>query len=181
MLSVELDKIIPLTEARDSLSKIIAEVENDEEMYVLTKGGKPSVAVVSIPYLESLTGEKVEDKIRTVSEPTPESTLEPAPASEPEPAPEPTTTEPAPEPIPNTTEEPAPFNRSIEQPIETNQEEEIPATLPNQNKDLTARLGTEETTPVQEIKEESDLAQAQPNQTTQPQSSPDEPKEMEIG
>lgn len=182
MLSVELDKIIPLTEARDSLSKIIAEVENNEEMYVLTKGGKPSVAIVSIPYLETLTGEKVEDKIRNIdesSEPIEEQQLSGSTTwseSKQESMPEP---EPMSEAV--MAEETAPVN----QPVETKPEEEIPATLPDQVKDLTAKFENEEMTPVQEIKEETQPVSVsestQPNPGITKNNEPNEPEEMEIG
>lgn len=60
MINVPIDKIVPLTTARDTLSKIVAEVETNTPMYVLTKGGKPSVAVVNIDYLEkALNGQLV--------------------------------------------------------------------------------------------------------------------------
>ncbi|KKQ72439.1 MAG: hypothetical protein US94_C0043G0004 [Berkelbacteria bacterium GW2011_GWB1_38_5] len=41
-LKVSLENIIPLTEARDHFSQIVAEVQKDK-LYVLTKGGKPAV------------------------------------------------------------------------------------------------------------------------------------------
>lgn len=56
MLHVPIDKIIPLTTARDTLSKIIADVESGTPLYVLTKNGKPSVAVMSIDYLHKQVG-----------------------------------------------------------------------------------------------------------------------------
>lgn len=57
MLSVDIEKIIPVTEARDMFNKIIDEVEGSDDLYVLTKNGKPSAVVVGINHLEKLTGE----------------------------------------------------------------------------------------------------------------------------
>lgn len=54
-LKVSLENIIPLTEARDHFSQIVTEVQKDK-LYVLTKGGKPAVAIIDVKYLEYLTG-----------------------------------------------------------------------------------------------------------------------------
>lgn len=54
-LRVSLENIIPLTEARDHFSQIVNEVQKDK-LYVLTKGGKPAVAIVDVKYLEQITG-----------------------------------------------------------------------------------------------------------------------------
>ena len=54
-LKVSLENIIPLTEARDHFSQIVTEVQKDK-LYVLTKGGKPAVAIVDVKYLEHITG-----------------------------------------------------------------------------------------------------------------------------
>ncbi len=56
MLSVDIEKIIPVTEARDMFNKIVDEVEGTEEMYVLTKNGKPAAVIVGVNHLEKLTG-----------------------------------------------------------------------------------------------------------------------------
>lgn len=57
-LKVSLENIIPLTEARDHFSQIVAEVQKDK-LYVLTKGGKPAVAIIDVKYLEAITGGQV--------------------------------------------------------------------------------------------------------------------------
>lgn len=64
-LKVSLENIIPLTEARDHFSQIVNEVQKDK-LYVLTKGGKPAVAIVDVKYLEHITGG--EAKVETVEE-----------------------------------------------------------------------------------------------------------------
>lgn len=56
MLEVDIDKILPVTEARDSFNKIVDEVEGTDHMYVLTKNGKPAAVVVGVNHLEKLTG-----------------------------------------------------------------------------------------------------------------------------
>ena len=92
MLEVEIDNILPVTEARDSFNKIVDEVEGTDQMYVLTKNGKPAAVVVGVNHLEKLTGkspdqltsavEKKADETPVVEEvkvntPTPEAPLPP--------------------------------------------------------------------------------------------------------
>lgn len=60
-LKVSLENIIPLTEARDHFSQIVTEVQQDK-LYVLTKGGKPAVAIIDVKYLESVTGGEVKQE-----------------------------------------------------------------------------------------------------------------------
>ena len=57
MLEVQIENIIPVTEARDKFNQIVDAVEGTEELYVLTKNGKPAAIVVGIHHLEKLTGE----------------------------------------------------------------------------------------------------------------------------
>lgn len=54
-LRVSLENIIPLTEARDHFSQIVTDVQKDK-LYILTKGGKPAVAVIDVKYLNAITG-----------------------------------------------------------------------------------------------------------------------------
>jgi prevent-host-death family protein len=58
-LKVSLDNIIPLTYARDHFSTIVNEVQSDK-MYILTKGGKPAIALIDVRYLEQLTGGQIQ-------------------------------------------------------------------------------------------------------------------------
>lgn len=81
MLQVPIDKIVPLTAARDTLSKIIADVETGTPMYIFTKNGKPSVAVVSIDYLQKQMGPVRTTPAQATSEPP-----SPMPPAPPEPA-----------------------------------------------------------------------------------------------
>lgn len=67
MLEVDIDKILPVTEARDNFNKIIDEVEGTEHMYVLTKNGKPSAVIVGVNHLEKLTG-KTADELTSIVE-----------------------------------------------------------------------------------------------------------------
>lgn len=89
MLDVNIEKILPVTEVRDSLNKIIDEVEATDELYVITKNGKPSAIVVGVHHLEKLTGishkELMPDDKKT--EETPPAAA-PADASSQNPAPE---------------------------------------------------------------------------------------------
>ncbi|MDO9593079.1 MAG: type II toxin-antitoxin system Phd/YefM family antitoxin [Erysipelotrichaceae bacterium] len=61
MLEVDIDKILPVTEARDNFNKIIDEVGGTDHMYVLTKNGKPSAVVVGVNHLEKLTGKSADE------------------------------------------------------------------------------------------------------------------------
>ena len=60
-LKVSLENIIPLTEARDHFSQIVNEVQKDK-LYVLTKGGKPAVAIIDVKYLERITGGEIREE-----------------------------------------------------------------------------------------------------------------------
>ncbi len=62
MLEVDIEKIIPITEARDSFNQIIEGVEASDDMYVVTKNGKPSAIIVGVHHLEKLTGSKLPDE-----------------------------------------------------------------------------------------------------------------------
>ncbi len=77
MLQVPVDKIIPLTEMRDRFSKIVADLETGTPLYILTKNGKPSVAVLSVGELQKLIQQEVKaappphEVARTISVQTP--------------------------------------------------------------------------------------------------------------
>ena len=58
-LKVSLENILPLTFARDHFSQIVSEVQRDK-LFILTKGGKPAVAIIDVKYLESLTGGQIQ-------------------------------------------------------------------------------------------------------------------------
>ncbi len=60
-LRVSLENIIPLTFARDHFSQIVSEVQSDK-LFVLTKGGKPAVAIIDVKYLEQITGGQIQPK-----------------------------------------------------------------------------------------------------------------------
>jgi prevent-host-death family protein len=52
-LKVALDRIIPLTEARARLGEIVEQTSGDQ-FWVLTRRGRPRVAVVDVEYLDRL-------------------------------------------------------------------------------------------------------------------------------
>jgi prevent-host-death family protein len=56
MLDVKIENILPVTEARDSLNKLIDTVEGSDDMFVMTKNGKPAAILVGVHHLEKLTG-----------------------------------------------------------------------------------------------------------------------------
>lgn len=66
MLQVNIEKIIPVTEARDMFNKIIDDVEGTDELWVLTKNGRPVAVVVGVNHLEKLTGESHSDVIAKI-------------------------------------------------------------------------------------------------------------------
>lgn len=53
MLKVAINRIVSVTEARSRLSELVDEASSDE-FWVLTKGGKPRVALVDVAYLDEL-------------------------------------------------------------------------------------------------------------------------------
>ncbi len=53
MLKVSIEKIVPVTEARSRLSELIEEAV-DDNFWVLTKSGRPRVALVDVSYLDKL-------------------------------------------------------------------------------------------------------------------------------
>lgn len=63
MLEVDIEKIIPVTDARDSLNQIIETVDGSDALYVITKNGKPSAIIVGVHHLEKLTGIKSDELI----------------------------------------------------------------------------------------------------------------------
>jgi len=71
-LKVSLENIIPLTYARDHFSSIVTEVQKDK-LYILTKGGKPAIALIDVRYLEQITAggfdkAKIEKDIEKIPE-----------------------------------------------------------------------------------------------------------------
>jgi prevent-host-death family protein len=53
MMKVAIDRIVSVTEARSRLSELVDEATAGE-FWVLTKGGKPRVALVDVAYLDKL-------------------------------------------------------------------------------------------------------------------------------
>lgn len=88
-MQVNIEKILPVTEARDRFNQIVDEVEGTDELYVMTKNGKPSAVIVGVNHLEKLTGETQENVIAKINTaPTVEPAIEPtaqpiAPATDP--------------------------------------------------------------------------------------------------
>lgn len=53
MMKVAVDRIVSVTEARARLSELVDEASSDA-FWILTKGGKPRVALVDVTYLDEL-------------------------------------------------------------------------------------------------------------------------------
>jgi len=61
MLEVKIENIIPATEAKDKFNQLVDSVEGSDDMFVMTKDGKPSAILVGVHHLEKLTGENHEE------------------------------------------------------------------------------------------------------------------------
>ncbi|GEM_PF-3092487 len=62
MLSVQIDKIIPLDEAKEDFEKIVEAISQEDggnNLYILTRDGKPAIAIVNIKYLSDITGDDI--------------------------------------------------------------------------------------------------------------------------
>jgi len=81
MLKVDIDKIIPLTDARNDLNRIADEVNGSDSLYVLTKNGTPIAVVVGVNHLEKLTGlggkDDLKEDVDSKGESTTDKTNEP--------------------------------------------------------------------------------------------------------
>ena len=149
MLEVQIENILPVTEARDRFNQLVDGVENSDDMFVLTKNGKPAAIMVGVHHLEKLTGEnheelfgtgakeeekaeeETEEKEEKISEPEVAATTMPTGTSsipdaseemaQPDPMPEEAPVEPAPMATAITAEAPV-------TPVEENQFAEAPVT-----------------------------------------------------
>ena len=74
MIHVDLDKILTAKALQEHLGTILFDVEEKEELYVITKKGRPRAALINIDYLQELTGKDlsdVQEYDRYPAEPTP--------------------------------------------------------------------------------------------------------------
>lgn len=67
MVKVAIDRIVSVTEARSRLSELVDEATAGE-FWVLTKGGKPRVALVDVAYLDVLIRQARVSDLVTISE-----------------------------------------------------------------------------------------------------------------
>ncbi len=56
MLQVGIDKIMPVTEARANIARLVDEVEKGD-VFVITRGGKPAAVVVPVDKAEKILGD----------------------------------------------------------------------------------------------------------------------------
>jgi len=61
MLDVDIEKILPITEVKQNLEKIVTDVEGNDDLFVITQNGKPAAVIVGVKHLEVLTGMSHED------------------------------------------------------------------------------------------------------------------------
>lgn len=87
MIHADLDKILPEDDALEKISSIIEEVEQKQELFIITKSGRPAAAIINIDYLEELTGNPVPQKSESQEaveiKPTPEKIEAPEAKAEP--------------------------------------------------------------------------------------------------
>lgn len=83
MLEVNIEKIVPVTEGRDMFNKIVDDVEGTNELWVLTKNGKPTAVVVGVNHLEKLTGQAHGEVVSKIEEATASNEAPEAPATAP--------------------------------------------------------------------------------------------------
>lgn len=117
-MQVDIEKIIPVTEARDKFNKVVDEVEDSDEIYVFTKNGKPSAVMVGVNHLEKLTGETHGDITAKIAESP--STADPTSADNSQPTPAEPAPTPAPAESPTPVEDPfvtTPFETSANEPV----------------------------------------------------------------
>lgn len=103
MLEVKVENIIPVTEARDKFNQLIDGVEGSDDLYVMTKNGKPSAILVGVHHLEKLTGDNHEDLAGKNEAETPAPSAPPA-------TPSPGTDKPAEAPEPKTVDDKITFD-----------------------------------------------------------------------
>lgn len=81
MLQVPIDKILPVTEARANISKLVDDVVRGD-IYVLTRGGRPAVVVSSVEYIKKLTDGNISlNNDTTTSQPISASTVSDTPVA----------------------------------------------------------------------------------------------------
>ncbi len=61
MIKVDLDKIITAKALKEHLEQILHETEEEEELFVITKNGRPKAALVNVDYLQELMGKNIEE------------------------------------------------------------------------------------------------------------------------
>ena len=77
MLQVDLDHILPESDAFTRIREIIDHVEQEKEVYVLTKDGRPVVAIVNVDMLEKSEEEMPVVQMATLNPSMPFSTAAP--------------------------------------------------------------------------------------------------------
>lgn len=68
MLEVQIENIIPVTEARDKFNQLVDQVESGDDMFVMTKNGKPAAILVGVHHMEKLTGVSHEELTKETTE-----------------------------------------------------------------------------------------------------------------
>lgn len=61
MIHVDLDKILTAKALQEHLGTILYDVEEKEELFVITKKGRPRAALINIDYLQELTGKELDE------------------------------------------------------------------------------------------------------------------------
>lgn len=80
MLEVQIENIIPVTEARDRFNQLVDKVEGTDDLFVMTKNGKPAAILVGVHHLEKLTGENHTETFGMAPDAAAQTAETPAPA-----------------------------------------------------------------------------------------------------
>jgi hypothetical protein len=83
MLHVELENILSESEVTERIGSLISQIDSTENIVVVTRENRPAVALVSVHYLEGLTGREVRPAAPSVHSETPQVEAMPMVASEP--------------------------------------------------------------------------------------------------
>ncbi len=69
MFTVPIDKIVPVTSARAKISSLVSDVQKNNTLYVLTRGGKPAAILASADFLKAKSDNLLQTQTKEEKEP----------------------------------------------------------------------------------------------------------------
>lgn len=69
MFTVPIDKIVPVTSARAKISSLVSDVQKNNTLYVLTRGGKPAAILASADFLNAKSNALPQEIVKEEKEP----------------------------------------------------------------------------------------------------------------